>query len=63
MKAIAHFVTLLLLFPFGIWHFVVFDQLVRYEYENFREAWEANGRPFGFFWKPPQYGFFVSPMR
>jgi hypothetical protein len=63
MKAIAHFATLLLVFPFGIWLLVVFDQLVRYEYENSREAWEANGRPFGFFWKPPQSAFFVSPMR
>jgi len=63
MKITAHIATLLLLFPFGIWHFLLFDRLVRYEYKNFRETWEQNGRPFGFFWKPPHYGLRVSPMR
>ena len=54
MKAIAHFATLLLPFPFLIWQFVVFDRLVRLEYEKFRAAWEHDGCPPGFFWSPPR---------
>jgi hypothetical protein len=55
--------TLLLLFPFGIWQFLVFDRLIRYEYENFREAWEHDGSPHGFFWHPPRPGCSTSIMR
>ena len=63
MKAIAHFATLLLLFPFGIWHFLVFDRLLRLEYEKFRAAWEHDGCPPGFFWSPPRSGWFISQLR
>lgn len=63
MKIAAHFATLLFAFPFLILDFLAFDRLVRYEYENFREAWEQNGCPLGFFWKPPNSRFFTSPMR
>jgi len=48
MKALAHFATLLLLFPFLIWQFLVFDRLLRLEYEKFRAAWEHDGCPPGF---------------
>ena len=54
MKALAHFATLLLLFPFLIWQFLVFDRLLRLEYERFRAAWEHDGCPPGFFWSPPR---------
>ncbi len=37
-----------------LYAFSTFDRLVRAEYENAREAWEADGRPRGFFWKAPE---------
>jgi hypothetical protein len=34
--------------------FLVFDQLVRLEYNVYRSKWEADGKPHGFFWVPPE---------
>jgi hypothetical protein len=39
---------------------VMFDRLVRAEYEGAREAWEADGRPRGFFWKAPECTWYRS---
>jgi hypothetical protein len=45
---------LLLLFPVLIAAFVVFDRLVRLEYSSYRQHWEADGKPHGFFWVPAE---------
>ena len=37
-----------------LYAFLLFDRVVRAEYENAREAWEVDGRPRGFFWKAPE---------
>jgi hypothetical protein len=34
--------------------FIVFDQLVRLEYSQYRKDWDADGRPHGFFWVPSE---------
>lgn len=33
--------------------FLIFDRLVRLEYESYRRHWLADGQPHGFFWVPP----------
>lgn len=33
--------------------FLTFDQLIRRQYSNHRDAWEQDRRPNGFFWKAP----------
>jgi hypothetical protein len=63
MKIIGHFSTLLFFLPLLIWQLLTVDRLIRYEYENFREGWEHDGCPCGYFWHPPQSGCFTSPMR
>jgi len=39
---------LFVLFP----SFLMFDRLLRIEYEVYRRYWEADGKPVGFFWIP-----------
>jgi hypothetical protein len=34
--------------------FLIFDQLVKLEYRKYRTEWEKDGKPHGFFWKPPE---------
>jgi hypothetical protein len=34
--------------------FLMFDRLVRLEYQSYRRNWEADGQPHGFFWVPPE---------
>jgi len=46
--AIAFFASVLLA------AFVMFDRLVRLEYQSYRRNWEADGQPHGFFWVPPE---------
>jgi hypothetical protein len=43
-----------------LYAFVMFDRLVRAEYEHDRAAWEADGRPRGFFWRAPECTWFRS---
>jgi hypothetical protein len=43
-----------------LYSFVIFDRLVRTEYAQDRAAWEANGRPHGFFWRAPECTMFRS---
>jgi hypothetical protein len=33
---------------------VMLDRLVQAEYENDRQAWLADGRPMGYFWRTPE---------
>src|SRR5438270_7914412 len=42
--------------------FVLFDRLVRAEYEHHRPAWESDGRPAGFFWRAQECDFFTSKL-
>jgi hypothetical protein len=37
--------------------FIVFDQIVRLEYSQYKKVWEADGRPHGFFWVPSESKF------
>ena len=50
-------IIFLCLFPVLIAAFIVFDRLVRLEYSDHRRAWEADGRPHGFFWVPREVTF------
>ncbi len=38
------------LLPLLFYGFWAFDQLVRLEHTSYREQWEQDGRPHGFFW-------------
>jgi hypothetical protein len=40
-----------------VYSFVLFDELVRAEYEQHQAAWQNDGRPRGFFWHAPENGF------
>lgn len=37
-----------------IWSCQTFDNLVRLEYNNYRNIWERDGRPTGYFWRAPE---------
>lgn len=58
------FIPLLLLVAAGvlIYSFATFDRLVRAEYDLHREAWTADGRPRGFFWRAPECTWFDSSV-
>ena len=43
--------SLLVLIAFLLSAFFAFDQLIRIEYEQHRDAWESDGKPVGFFWR------------
>ena len=53
---------LLLAFPVLIYAFVLLDGLIRTEYEVDRAAWEADGKPAGFFWRSPECTWWRSYM-
>lgn len=38
----------------GIGTFVCYDRLVRRQYKIAKDSWEADNRPPGFFWAPPE---------
>jgi hypothetical protein len=40
--------------------FLTFDRLVKAEYAFNRTAWEADGKPNGFFWRAPERTIFGS---
>jgi len=40
--------------------FLMFDRIVRLEYEMNRAAWEEDGNPYGFFWTAPECTWFKS---
>ena len=58
------FVPILLLVGAGVlvYSFVTFDRLVRTHYEFHREAWMADGKPRGFFWRAPECDWFASSL-
>ena len=43
-----------------LYAFVLFDRLLRAEYEQYRQAWETDGRPAGFFWRAEECDFLLS---
>ena len=45
-------VALIPLLAVLLYSFVLFDRLVRFEYEQHRASWDADGRPHGFLWHP-----------
>ena len=53
---------LLLIALFGVLvaTFYYLDQLIRREYSFHRQAWERDGRPNGFVFRPPEVRFFSS---
>jgi hypothetical protein len=57
-------ITVLFVFVVGmsllLYSFRMFDRIVRAEYEVNRAAWEADGKPRGFFWSAPECTFFRS---
>jgi hypothetical protein len=53
-----HILTLLFFLPAGFFHFRAFDKLVAVEYRKHREEWEKDRSPYGFFWSPPERGWF-----
>ena len=53
---------ILIAFPVLIYAFLLLDGLIRAEYELEKAAWEADGRPAGFFWRSPECTWFRSDM-
>ena len=52
------FLVALIAVLFGAFYFL--DRLIRYEYQFHREAWERDGRPVGFFFRPPETSWLYS---
>ena len=46
--------------PLLIYSFLMFDRVVKTEYESNREAWELDGKPYGYLWKAPECTYFRS---
>lgn len=46
--------------PLLVYAFLMFNRVVRTEYETYRAAWEADGKPCGFFWRAPECTYFRS---
>ena len=57
---IAIFISLAVLVIVLLYAFVLFDRLIRAEYEQHRQFWEADGRPAGFFWRAAECSFMTS---
>jgi hypothetical protein len=49
--------------PVLLYSFIMFDRLVKAEYAMNRIAWEADGKPRGFFWNAPECSFIRSNWR
>jgi len=47
------FSLIFLALPILIYSFVLLDRLIQAEYESHKAAWEADGKPMGFFFFPP----------
>ncbi len=56
----AIFIPLIPLVIVLIYAFLLFDRLLRAEYEQHREIWETDGRPAGFFWRAQEGGSVTS---
>lgn len=57
---LAIIIILALSLPLLLYSFVMFDRLVKTEYETHRAAWESDGKPYGFFWRAPECTYFPS---
>jgi len=55
---VALFIPLVPLVAVLLYAFVLFDRLLRAEYEDQRQIWEADGRPRGYFWRPAECSAF-----
>lgn len=51
MTAIALFLPFIL---YTLFIFYLFDRIVKFEYENYKKRWIADGKPIGFFWVPEE---------
>ena len=49
---ILFFLIFFLFLPFLMGSFLSFDEIIKIQYHDFKSAWEADGRPSGFFWWP-----------
>src|SRR5947209_7238414 len=54
------FSLIFLALPILIYSFLLLDRLIQAEYESHRAAWEADGRPMGFFFFPPGQNCYTS---
>ncbi len=52
MNMMISFIIFLLLLPFLIAAFIYFDKIVKIEYIHYKNNWEVDGKPYGYFWKP-----------
>lgn len=59
MAAILWFIcmAIVLAIVYQMW---LFDRLVQWEYEHYREHWERDGKPSGFYWRPKESAFWLS---
>jgi len=57
---IAFAVFIIVGLPMLFYAFLMFDRIVRIEYEMNSAAWEKDGNPYGFFWKAPECTWFKS---
>jgi hypothetical protein len=44
-------------FSLCLYSFLIFDRILKIEHSEFPSDWERDGRPTGFFWKPPDGRF------
>jgi hypothetical protein len=42
--------------------FYFLDRLIRHEYQFHRDAWDRDGRPVGYFFRPPESSWFHSGL-
>src|SRR5436190_21584352 len=57
------FLTAIILIPLIallFYAFVMFDRLLRAEYQQHRPVWETDGRPVGFFWRAQESGLLTG---
>ena len=64
ISGIGHLITLglILFIPLGITDFIVVDRLIRLEYRNWRQDWQEDGRPHGYFFVPPETRIFGGAL-
>jgi hypothetical protein len=44
-------------------HFIYVDRLIKFEYKNFKQYWEEDGEPNGYFWTAPNAKFKTTVFR
>ena len=45
-----------------VFAFINFDVLVQIEYRKYKDEWSIDGKPRGFFWRPPESTWFASSI-